>query len=118
MSMLGIARDLGAEGPVRLFVLAVIAVWLSISNPFPETLYYLALLCCFALLGLAWLWLTSADEQLARILAFRDEQNLTDSLQIITLSDHGHVSTRGDALDIIDGLCSMTNVQRYRIREL
>ncbi len=45
----------------RLVALAIIAVWISIENPFPEILYVLALLAAFAGLGTAFLWLSRSD---------------------------------------------------------
>ena len=41
-----------------------------------------------------------ADEQLERILRWRDVSPHGDTLQIITLSDHGHLATTGESLHI------------------
>ena len=44
--------------------------------------------------------LRCADSQLERILRWRDVSPQGDTLQIITLSDHGHLATSGESLNI------------------
>jgi len=44
--------------------------------------------------------LRCADEQLERILRWRNASPQGDRLQIITLSDHGHLATSGESLNI------------------
>ena len=50
--------------------------------------------------------LAHADRQLARILEWRERSDLGRGLQIATLSDHGHLSMRGDAIALGDSLRS------------
>ncbi len=46
--------------------------------------------------------LRCADQQLARILRWRAASGQAESLQIITLSDHGHLATAGEPLRIAE----------------
>ena len=47
-----------------------------------------------------------ADAEFGRLLAWRDKAGLTDSLQIITLSDHGQLSVAAEAVDVAGALQS------------
>lgn len=44
--------------------------------------------------------LRHADAQLARVLAYRDDQPTDQQLHIVTLSDHGHLATEGAPIDL------------------
>ena len=46
-----VLRGLRLGFRARLFAVGVIAVWLAFSNPFPDVIYFWALLAGFALLG-------------------------------------------------------------------
>jgi adenylate cyclase len=46
-------RGLQLAARVRMVALAVIAVWLTVENPFPEILFYYSMLVGFAMLGIA-----------------------------------------------------------------
>jgi adenylate cyclase len=45
---------------LRLIAIAVIAVWIWFENPFPEVLFYYAMIAGFAILGVVPLWLRRA----------------------------------------------------------
>lgn len=50
-------RGLQMANRVRLAALAVIALWITIENPFPDVLYFYGFLVVFASIGVAPLWL-------------------------------------------------------------